>query len=380
MYIYCSGFVLSLLIILFGCSQKNNSSSDNNNKSTFYTCSVPSDERIDILSSKCVNVISKISIHDQSILASTGTTSRKNIGIIWDLTADSCSVVENNAIISYYLYNPFGEIWRIGGSNGIGINIDVMSESGKVMKSARIDALTIFSHYSNIAFDSIGNLWVGKVYDAGINKIDKDLNITIIQGSPQVKALNIDSMNRIWAITDTGVIKYEGGVQTNYGQECGFSIVPPPYTGHDAADLCFENNKLIWLTPGLIASDRIVLQSFEISTLKFRTYKLPDMYQDKHVLDMQADNDGNVWFSTELGGVFLFNQNNNTFQKYFTSINTIISIEIDIFGNLWLGTTQGLIKATKNGDVDFTLQPFILSPGAPSLDEYSRECIFNPIQ
>src|SRR5690606_2316782 len=66
---------------------------------------------------------------------------------------------------------------------------------------------------------------------------------------------------------------------------------------------------------------------------------------------------GFLWIGTHMGGLFRYNKNNSTFEKFVhdeydassLSNNNIRAIQEDADGNLWIGTESGISILNKDG-------------------------------
>ncbi|MBX2963354.1 MAG: response regulator [Cyclobacteriaceae bacterium] len=107
------------------------------------------------------------------------------------------------------------------------------------------------------------------------------------------------------------------------------------------------------------------------TTTVFHSENQPGKLQSNKILTLYEDQSGFLWIGTHMGGLFRYNKNNNTFEKFVhdeqdpTSLsnNNIRAIQEDASGNLWIGTEKG-INILKKGSTGFL---HITTKTAPTL-------------
>ncbi|HRG11609.1 MAG TPA: two-component regulator propeller domain-containing protein, partial [Cyclobacteriaceae bacterium] len=86
------------------------------------------------------------------------------------------------------------------------------------------------------------------------------------------------------------------------------------------------------------------------TTTVFHSENQPGKLQSNKILTLYEDHSGFLWIGTHMGGLFRYNKNTNTFEKFAhdekdpTSLsnNNVRAIQEDATGNLWVGTENGI--------------------------------------
>src|SRR5690606_19959084 len=93
------------------------------------------------------------------------------------------------------------------------------------------------------------------------------------------------------------------------------------------------------------------------TTTVFHSENQPGKLQSNKILTLYEDRSGFLWIGTHMGGLFRYNKNNSTFEKFVhdeydassLSNNNIRAIQEDADGNLWIGTESGISILNKDG-------------------------------
>lgn len=93
------------------------------------------------------------------------------------------------------------------------------------------------------------------------------------------------------------------------------------------------------------------------TTTVFHSENQPGKLQSNKILTLYEDRSGFLWIGTHMGGLFRYNKNNSTFEKFThdeydassLSNNNIRAIQEDADGNLWIGTESGISILNKDG-------------------------------
>lgn len=199
-----------------------------------------------------------------------------------------------------------GEIW-FGTYNG-GIFVYKKGEKVKYLSPENCDFM-ISRVVSSLYEDEAGNCWVGTRKGLGVNMADgtnyKFEKVDFGNGLPAepmyVRDIIKDLDNSIWLATaNCGIIHITGDV-------------------HHPSSLKYEN------------------YSFHNQKLTTNT-----------AFCVHVDRFGRLWAGTEGGGLYLYDRKNNEFEEknreYSIPGDVIVSMEEDKNGNLWLGTTFGLVR------------------------------------
>ncbi|MBX2899165.1 MAG: response regulator [Cyclobacteriaceae bacterium] len=86
------------------------------------------------------------------------------------------------------------------------------------------------------------------------------------------------------------------------------------------------------------------------TTTVFHSENQPGKLQSNKILSLYEDKSGFLWIGTHMGGLFRYNKNNSTFEKFVhderdphsLSNNNVRAVQEDANGNLWIGTEYGL--------------------------------------
>src|SRR5690349_8897672 len=91
------------------------------------------------------------------------------------------------------------------------------------------------------------------------------------------------------------------------------------------------------------------------STTVFHSDNAPDKIKSNKITTIYEDRKGNIWVGTLQGGLFRYNKNTNTFDHFKNSEdqnslsdNNIWAIQEDKDGVLWVGTEHGLNRWNEN--------------------------------
>ncbi|MFZ1289659.1 MAG: two-component regulator propeller domain-containing protein [Melioribacteraceae bacterium] len=198
----------------------------------------------------------------------------------------------------------------------------------------------------SLLIDNDLNLWIGT--NNGLAKFDgTDWTVynTSNSGLPNnsINTLFIDNNSDFWIGTDYNLAKFNG---TNWNvinvDQCGLLS---PFTYIETISFDHENNA--WFS----AYDANSYESWKLSgIIKFdgknwivRTY--PDSKYSWATSSI-ADNFGNIWVGTENGLLKYDGSDWDSFDSTYSMFTDqqITSLSLDLFGKLWVGTNSGLIK------------------------------------
>lgn len=175
-------------------------------------------------------------------------------------------------------------------------------------------------------------------------------NLTIDNGLSQATAEAIiqDSDGYIWIGTNDGVNRYNGSEFKVFdaNDEDENSIISNYVTA-----LIEDKNKNLWVgtDEGL---SKINLNDYSINHYRYNKKNKDISYYA--IIVMYMDDDGNLYMGNNKG-VYLYNEKIDDFDKIFGIENGLIdenvySINKDKYGNLWIGTNQGLHKVDANSN------------------------------
>ncbi|MDT8430424.1 MAG: two-component regulator propeller domain-containing protein [Bacteroidales bacterium] len=196
--------------------------------------------------------------------------------------------------------------------------------------------------------DSEGTLWVGTFN--GLNRYNKDTDdFTRLHHEAgnsasltdnYVRAIAEDTRGDLWVGTNKGLNKIDRSTltATNYlvhsNNTAGFVI----------NDLLVDHLGTLWIATGnglFVYNDK---------NDSFNAYRLPAPFLDNDILSVFEDQQGVLWIGSNTHGMFIFDRQNLGFKKYPILLPKeeqalrISAIRSDQLGNIWIGSSHGLIK------------------------------------
>ena len=189
----------------------------------------------------------------------------------------------------------------------------------------------------NVNEDSKGRLWCG-TYQNGLS-VKEDGKFRKISTQfvkdPFVWGIAEDHNGVMWFATDGGLVKYDGVSWKTFGLKEGMPDL-------ETRSICVDKNNVKWI--GLADSSGLVrIENDRVEYLKEGSKGLDQVYS------ILEDAKGNIWFSSEKGGVGLYKDDQYfVFNKEDGLINVeILSITIDKFGNILAACNGGGISQIK---------------------------------
>jgi len=247
----------------------------------------------------------------------------------------------NNVTALYMTKN--NDIWM--GTLGEGLNVFNGETFSLFTKESGLRGNDVWS----ILEDDKDNVWVGTSDGVSIFKNGKLQN----SGMPkEIAKLSVDDMiqdknGNIWFCSDgKGVIKYDGSNYQIFSVEQGL--------GHEDTWCVLEDRDgNIWVgnEAGL---SKIVFDESNSNGYQIYHYVVDGDLIDPSAMDLQEDYQGNIWIGSNEGGLYRITPTNdhqlNTKKiKHIDasdglSSDVIYGIELDNDQNLWVGTIRGLDK------------------------------------
>lgn len=256
----------------------------------------------------------------------------------------------NNKVVYAILEDRSGDLW-FGTEEG-GLN-QLERESGLFtyyMHDSRNPHSLSVNNIKAVLEEQGGNLWVG-TFHGGLNYFDRRTKRFVhYQNRPDdstsladndVMAMLLDKQGDLWVGT------FEGGLDIRDRKSGRFrhffhEIGIPGYRMISA--LMQDRQGNIW-----IGSNRGRLGRWNGTTREFKHYQLPI----KNIITIEIrpifeEETGNFWIGTTGGGLYYFNRADESFKAYTMQeglpSNVIYGILQDQQRNLWLSTTNGLVK------------------------------------
>lgn len=227
-----------------------------------------------------------------------------------------------------------------------GTSDGVSRYDGKSFKNYGVqDGLSARIVYS-ICQDHAGNLWFGtskgvsvfdgtqfKSYYHGMDNIGKD-----------VKSIVQDKNNRLWFASKNGLYKLENGLFTKYTTANGLS-------NNNLTSLVVDNNNHLWI------GSKAGINYYDGTA--FSRILIDDIFNSNNICFLVLDNKELLWIGTN-SGVFALDAREYVRSKkakfrHYTIFDGLPGMECnqnaafkDHRGNIWMGTTEGVIKYDPN--------------------------------
>jgi len=193
----------------------------------------------------------------------------------------------------------------------------------------------------DITEDRFGNLWIATLL-GGISKYNgvEFTNFTIRDGlaSNFVRDILVDKKGNVWAATAKSLSMYNGTKFTNYLYD----------SVNDRSNLSInvieEGNEGIWFSP---STGGVGFLDFKTKNTKY--YELEGKRKKDKVIDIEVDDEGNVWLVSVVNG--LFKLEDGSFKKFIDNSvfkGFLLSVYSDVNGILWLGSNKGLLRYDPN--------------------------------
>ena len=275
---------------------------------------------------------------------------------------DKHSICDNNIINLYQ--DRLGVIW-IGTFSGISKFFP--NNDFEVYRNDPSDDNSLSSSsVCGIYEDDEGNVWIG-TFNAGINKVsgDKvtryynDLNDINSLSSNRVKDIT-GIENEIWIATDNGLNKYDKDTEkfTVYKKTDDENSV----VNSEIRVLYIDRDGLLWIGTrgGISTFDR------EENFTSYNEVLEKNGIYEKTISAIYEDSEGIMWFGLgNDGGLVSYNRETGEVKNYLNdennenslSFNNVRSISEDGYGNIWIGTQDGLNKLNKKTE-KFTVYSF----------------------
>ncbi|MEQ8478172.1 two-component regulator propeller domain-containing protein [Fulvivirga sp.] len=215
----------------------------------------------------------------------------------------------------------------------------------------------------DICEDKFGNLWLATA-GGGLSKFNgiEFENITIKNGLPSnyVRSILCSMNGDIWAATASGISRYNGKDFTIY------QVDSLNENGNSVNKIFESNDGTIWFADPQGGLGKIdTLGRMTIATM-------PEMIGADKVIDINEDEEGNLWIITAIQGLIKYN--NGRFTEVLTNSDFKgYLLSMCIKGNkLWISSNKGLLSFDpKNLNYELVLKnTFIKSANVIDVDEF----------
>ena len=202
--------------------------------------------------------------------------------------------------------------------------------------------------------DEEHNLWIGSIgkglfyYDDSSNRSWNYTQTTDPSSicSNEINTIAADAERNLWIGTNSGLSLVEKG-NISDDRVIRFVNTFPSYddqriSANVVSDIVLDNTNNLWICGrfNVIAVDRKIKQFTNINFVKtdprFTTNNMSAIAEDKN---------GNIWFGTDGGGIYVWNRQQNNYQVYrhvpsdnkSIASDKVLALCFDSFDNLWIG-------------------------------------------
>lgn len=221
-------------------------------------------------------------------------------------------------------------------------------------------------HVNTLTVDRYGYLWAGTAY--GLNRFDgyrfRKFFTSAENNEPfgyqHIRSVKVDAAGNLWILNQAGINRYD--YKTGMITKIPVSSFDDPFSiESDLIDLCAAPNGSVWL----LTDKTLTGLSSDFSE---KTYSFPGdlLLQGTLPTCLVADANGNLWIGTT-GGLLLFDPEQGVFRELVSrdsqgllSNNHVNCLYIDTDNGIWIGTRNGLNRVDP---VDFAFSSFF--PGGP---------------
>ncbi|PBQ32036.1 hypothetical protein CNR22_09730 [Sphingobacteriaceae bacterium] len=217
---------------------------------------------------------------------------------------------------------------------------------GKKFKNYSLDDGLGAKIVYSICQDYKGNLWLGT--SKGVSVFDGQHFKNYISGEDnigkEVTSIVEDKNKRLWFATRNGLFKFENGVFSKYTTADGLCNI-------HLLSLVVDNDNNLWI------GSRAGINYYDGKT--FSKILIGDIFNSNNVCFLALDKKEMLWIGTN-SGVFLLDSREYIRTKkikfrHYTIFDGLPGMECnqnaafkDHLGNIWMGTTEGLIKYDPN--------------------------------
>jgi ligand-binding sensor domain-containing protein/serine phosphatase RsbU (regulator of sigma subunit) len=216
-------------------------------------------------------------------------------------------------------------------------------------------------HVNTLSIDHYGYLWAGTSY--GLNRFDgyrfrkfftsADNNEPL--GYQRIRSVKVDAAGNLWILNQAGINRYD--YKTGIITKIPVSSFDEPFSKESVLiDLCAATNGKVWI----LTNKTLTVLSSDFSE---KTYPFPGNLLQEGTIPtcLIADANGNLWIGTT-GGLLLFYPEQGVFRELVNqnsqgllSNSYVNCLYIDRDNAIWIGTRNGLNRVDP---VDFAFRSF----------------------
>ena len=141
----------------------------------------------------------------------------------------------------------------------------------------------------------------------------------------------------LWLGLDSGVVEWDG-------KKAIYHALESRYSGAQHKEICFHPNGNVFVS---------AIDGFHIYDEGKWTHISEGLPQNKSINDMVVDMNGTLWLATYGSGILRYTEKkgieNFTVDNSGLSSNTVFSMDVDKYNNIWLGTQEGLCVFNEGG-------------------------------
>tara|TARA_B100000073_G_scaffold151731_1_gene125174 strand:- start:16 stop:4962 length:4947 start_codon:yes stop_codon:yes gene_type:complete len=248
---------------------------------------------------------------------------------------------------------PFGYVTSIlveGSNIWLGSLDGLVLYNGKKFRVYNRDDGIIHQWVNCIKKGPRGNIWIGTQNGISIFDGAKFKNINYLQGLPNndVNEIYFDDSGDVLIATQRGVFKYN---------QKTFVRLDPSMVGHDykmrnVNQITRTNDGIFWFNDwsgaGIVKYDpRSIINTTEA-----------DSFPRSRINDIAVDKNRNLWFATNAQGLIKTSNDKITKQikrENGLRSNSILAVDIDIYGNIWMATPNALSKYDGRNIKNYTI-------------------------
>lgn len=307
----------------------------------------------------------------------------------------------NNSEIANNNFDVFEDnenrVWVKVKSGGMGY-YDAESDDIRYFDNPNAANYILSDYVTRKYYDTTGVLWVSTI-NRGVEKIVFQRNDFVPQYlaekrqgkfDNEVRGIYNDSWNRIWLATKNGKLY----IQNYDGTRINNIFINEPVGGLGSIyTILQQKNGTFWLGTkgnGLFKAEPINGSNAKYKLTHYLNNKFDNNSLSSNVIyTLVEDKKERVWVGTfenginlinEINGKIEFKNINNCFKNYPISIaSKVRCLQMDALGNLWIGSTNGLLVAKVNEqkceDVDFNVYSKV-SGDSQSLGNNNVQFIF----